>query len=188
MDNAHKEFMKIYYSLLNEGKNRRPVSINEVLENIIHLKEEEKQKTIQWWNKNASDVNIYVFPFKIPVIGVCVGSDSVCLNEHSFLDSISILFILLHEAGHCKDSQNEEPYFKTVKENNKEEFIIVYKRAESKANDYAIKAFNEIGIPIPPGMRNNENFGDSIFNMMRRDILKTGANSLFELAKIQIGF
>ena len=91
------------------------------------------------------------------------------------------------------DTESDEfskGYFQSVVDNNLPLFIKSYKRYESEANDYAIQVLRQLDIFTTElderRIRSNEGMASHIFDMMKKDIKKTGAKTIFELIKTQI--
>jgi hypothetical protein len=104
------------------------------------------------------------------------------------------LFVILHESAHCdqhKEGRFMPLYFDTVVEGNKREFLVNYKMLEIEANDFAINSMREIGFAEEMNreerrLRGNENVGDVVYDMMKRDIEKFKPTDFIDLLKQQV--
>jgi hypothetical protein len=162
---------------------------------LLKIQSPIKENIISWWEINRTDIKIYYFPFNTnkPIMGCFMGTDTILINSSTHLPSEIKFFIALHESKHADQEKLgifTPGYFQTVVDGNKEEFLKNYRILENEANTFAINACKEIGfnqiVSMENRLRSNENMGDTIYNMMRNDILKTGATTIFELLKDQI--
>jgi hypothetical protein len=149
----------------------------------------------EWWNENRKGISIHYFEFgsQDPIIGVYLGENKVCINKKSRDLPDFKLFIALHESLHSdQDKKGEmDNYFNYAKDGNAEEFSNLYQRVEKEANDFAISSMREFGFSqfidsSERRLRGNEFAGPQVFSMMRRDIQKTGAETIKSLLLIQI--
>jgi len=186
--------IKNYNNYLILESNELPSFIT-IYEFIDSLNIQYKEQIISWWIKNRNDIKIYYFPFNTnkPIIGCFMGTDSVLINSSANVPAEIKFFIALHESKHADQEKLgifTPGYFQTVINGNKNEFLKNYKILENEANTFAINSCKEIGIKeivnIENRLRSNENMGHVIYDMMRADILKTRATTIFELLKYQI--
>lgn len=178
----------------NFSNGKREVSIDEFVEEIgINSNKEE---IIEWWGKNRSHIRIYYFNFStsVPIFGACVSANEIAINKKSHIPPIIKLFIALHESKHCDQEADgilNPRYFQTVVNGEKNEFLKNYYELEKEANDFAVNSMKEMGLRreierIEYQLRGNENAGEMIYGMMKRDIEKYKPKNFFDLLKKQI--
>jgi hypothetical protein len=156
----------------------------------------DRQSIINWWNENRKGIEIYYFPFKTQTImGVSIYDNKIAFNSTSFAPPEVKLFILLHESKHAEQQKNstdfDEKYFDLASNGPRMEFIEMYKRIESDANDFAIESMREMGflefINLQEShLRENEKHGSDVFSMMKEDIKRSGVSDIKSLLYSQI--
>lgn len=154
----------------------------------------DKNRVIEWWNNNLSNINIHYFDFANHMIGgAAIDENNIAINRIHRIPAEIKLFITLHECRHTYHYSNmglERHYFETVIEGDKEEFLDQYQRLEADANDFAFRSCRELGIIFPPQLqhqlRHNENIGNQVYRMMKKDIEETGATSMKDLLLSQL--
>jgi hypothetical protein len=173
-----------------------PISINEFLTKIGYDKNR-KVNIIEWWNKNRKDMKIYYFHFNTieNIAAGCIGVNEVAINESlgTIIPDKILLFLLLHESKHSDQHVNskfDEKYFKTVLNEDKDNFLKYYKKLEKEANDYAFGVMGELNFDFSiyekRWLRQNEDAGEMVYRMMLDDIKRTKSNSFVELIRKQI--
>ena len=173
-----------------------PISINEFLTKIGYDKNR-KVNIIEWWNKNRKDMKIYYFHFNTieNIAAGCIGVNEVAINESlgTIIPDKILLFLLLHESKHSDQHVNskfDEKYFKTVLNEDKDNFLKYYKKLEKEANDYAFGVMGELNFDFSiyekKWLRQNEDAGEMVYRMMLDDIKRTKSNSFVELIRKQI--
>ena len=180
------------------SNNKREVSIDEFLDEI-NIDLEKREYIINWWKKNRAHIKIYHFNFSTrqPMLGACMSENEIAINEKVNMPRHMAhikLFIALHESRHCdQEAQGilNSLYFQTVVDDNKSEFLRNYFNLEKDANDFAINSMKEIGFEREMRMeedrlRGNENAGEMIYGMMKRDIERYNPTNFFDLLKKQI--
>lgn len=155
----------------------------------------DKEKFCDYWNQNRSEYKLHYFKFAVPILGAAVGEKEIAVNtDIKNLPEHMRLFLPLHESFHLDQNAESDEfskgYFQSVVDNNLPLFIKSYKRYESEANDYAIQVLRQLDIFTTElderRIRSNEGMVSHIFDMMKKDIKKTGAKTIFELIKTQI--
>ena len=140
-------------------------------------------------------IQIYYFNFNttLPIFGGVLGENSVAINKNLYADSLTKLFILLHESCHSDQIKDNsiKPYFDNVKNDNYELFIKAYVFLEQKANDFAFDAMKELGYDSfvenkEKSLRMNEMSGNRVFHSMKFAIDKYKSNSIEELIREMI--
>ena len=147
-----------------------------------------------WWNENRDNIVIYYFPFKVKeLLGCLIGKNEVAMNQiESYIPNEYKIFVLLHESFHSDQHLSDEfSYFNSIKENNKELFISIYKKMETDANDYAIQHMNELGFEsfinmMKIRLKSNENAGNEMWGIIKNDFEKYKPTDIFDLIKKQI--
>lgn len=176
---------------------RLPASVNiDEFVTSIGLQSDEAEKFTQLWQENRSRFNIHLFQFQTihPIMGVFFYDNIVCINTSSRAPSLMKAFIALHESRHAdqwREGLFEDKYFKLVAEGNREEFLEGYQELESDANTYALEVlkrggFKDFVLKSGPVLRMNEYAGPQVYNMMDKDIKKTGSTTMAELIASQI--
>jgi hypothetical protein len=161
------------------------------------LPELDLNKIVDWWVINRSRIKIKYFPFSTnhPIMGVMLDENTIAMNSQHYLPLEIKLFITLHESYHadqCLENRFEEGYFKSVLNDDKDTFLKSYELLEKEANDKSLKAMEEMGfsniknISKQYRLRENENDGELVWNMMKKDIEKYKPKTFFELLKKQI--
>lgn len=171
------------------------ISINEFV-NKIGI--DRKDEIIKWWNENRNHIKLHIKSFNTrqPIAGIFLGSDMVYINGNlpPMMPPYIKLFLALHESRHCdqhRDGRFMSGYYDTVLNGDKEGFLSSYKELEKDANDYAFNAMRELGYQMREEhmLRENENSGQMVYNMMSDDIKKfnLGPDSdFFDLLKKQV--
>lgn len=149
-----------------------------------------------YWKRTRGEVKIFFFPFACPqpILGAYIGDENLAINSRPPIPKEMRLFILFHESQHIQQHQEgrlEEQYFQTVVNDDKESFIQNYQLLEDEANTFAFNSMRAVGLSDfsesqERSVRSNERAGDGVFKMIKGDILRTKANSLAELIRIQI--
>ena len=185
--------MKTFNQFINESHKSSDIVTIEELANEFSIYD--KETMIDWWKENRDRIEIHYFPFKTnePILGACLSSNSVALNEKARAPEDIKIFIMTHESYHCDqmlEGKFEEEYFKTVMDGDKETFLKNYKRLENDANNKAITAMTKMGFRnfsrMENMLRGNEDQGGFVWNMMRSDIEKYKPTSFVDLIKAQI--
>jgi hypothetical protein len=154
------------------------------------------QRILEWWNVNRERFRIHYFPFRSrePIMGCFFEGHDIAINEIPRVPPPIKLFITLHESKHADqfmEGRFEDRYFQTVLRGDLEGFLDGYKELEEEANDYAINSLVELGfgnfiLPEENRLRGNEGMGNRVYDMMSRDIARSGALSMSELLMNQI--
>jgi hypothetical protein len=178
-----------------EGLIENRYSISEYLDQIDdNLTPLNKESIIRWWDDNLYNVNIHYFDFATPgIAGVALDANNIAVNRLTRMPAEIKMFITLHESRHTyhySDMNLNMHYFETVANGEKENFLDAYARLEADANNFAFNSCEEIGITFPDMVKRNlirnEEAGNAVYSMMRRDIQSTGASDFKELLLSQI--
>ena len=188
------KFLKDFALFESEERNRF-LKIPDFLDKI-GIRPEKHERIINWWNEHRGDIKILYFPFSSPnpILGCFLEENIVCINSKVGSPPHIKLFISLHESRHCDQHENGifmDGYFKTVLNDEKEEFLRAYRRLEKDANDFAINSMRTIGFEKEMNqeesrLRGNENFGNVVYGMMKHDISRFEPNDFFDLLKSQV--
>lgn len=158
--------------------------------NAIGIGEGYKQRVLEWWNENKSQINIYYFPFKTNVMmsGCILSTDSIAINSTFENKSENLLYVALHESAHAQQELDGRlsPYFDTAVQNDLEGFLEVYKTLETEANDFAHSVMIEMGFDsfiseYGSSLRFNELAGRMVFETMKREIEKNNPSNFMEM-------
>lgn len=186
---SYKEWNKIFENLDN------PIGIQEFIENI-GIPPTNRDRVIQWWNINRSEIRVHYFRFSAsdPIMGVFLSERDVAINSKIPAPGWMKLFLALHESRHTDQHRAGEfmsSYWDTVVAGDEEDFLEAYHSFEKDANDFAFQSMIEMGFEQEmqaneSRLRGNEGAGKQVYQMMRRDIQKYQPSDFIDLLKIQV--
>lgn len=186
-----------YSKFLNENQKIKPnpISIEDFV-NRIGLSDDMEENVIDWWKTNRSRIKIQYFPFNTTqsIMGCFLDENTVAINSTLRIPSEVALFIALHESYHADqhlEGRFMEPYFHSVKNDDRETFLSAYKQLEKESNDFATESMLDMGFDqfvrmMVPMLRRNEYNGTQVWDMMKKDIDEYQSNDMFELLASQI--
>jgi hypothetical protein len=186
----HLKTYKIFESLTPDNQ----ITIEQFLDTIGMIRN--RQRIVEWWNINRSNIRIYYFQFSSPqpIAGVFLGTDIIAINSRLPMPPHVKLFLALHESRHCDQHSRGifmSGYYDTVVNGNRGSFLQSYRELERDANDFAITSMRSVGFGREMDMeegrlRGNEVAGNMVYQMMTNDISRLNPVDFIDLLKKQI--
>lgn len=184
-----------HYKLFESLSDQKEVTIEEFLQksevNKVITKED-AEKLIKWWIDNRSHIKIFLIKvFYKPIMGGIIEENTIFINNSAQVNPLLKLFILFHESRHIdqhNEGRFEDGYYNSVVNGDKDLFLKSYKELEEDANTYALNSLKEIGIDgwNERMLRGNENMGNMVYDMMKKDIETYKPKNFYELIQKQI--
>jgi hypothetical protein len=184
-----------HYKLFESLSDQKEVTIEEFLQKSEVSKvitKEDAEKLIKWWNDNRSHIKIFLIKvFYKPIMGGIIEENTIFINNNAQVNPLLKLFILFHESRHIdqhNEGRFEDGYYNSVVNGDKDLFLKSYKELEEDANTYALNSLKEIGIDgwNERMLRGNENMGNMVYDMMKKDIETYKPKNFYELIEKQI--